>query len=603
MKNNIGLLKMVIIFLFTISSLTITAQHSLPLNDLSAFRNPGKTWQIAEDVSAEYATENFKKVKKGTGVLLNIPTKKEKGSDIYTTEEYGDVDISMNFMMTRNSSSGIFLQGRYQVQLSESWGIQLPTATDNGGIYPRFDESRGVGNEKFEGYAPRVNSSLAPGLWQHIFISFRAPRFDASGRKTENAKILRITLNGVIIHENVELLGPTRGAEPNNEAPKGPIRIQGDHGSVAFKNIRIINYYGEQPQLTNLKYQLYAGKFEFIPDYSEYEPVEEASLEKFGTSFLSRESDFLIRFTANVIIKQPGHYIFQRETNGGGYVKVNNQQVSDLSSYTTTPIKLDAGTYPLEVGYLKPYNWFPNSFGLKISSDNVREFLASDPRSLAREFPDPVIIDPETHPMMRSFIDLPNGKRIVHAISVGSPSQLHFSYDLDNGSLFQAWRGKFLDAGNMWVGRGDGSSRALGTIIHFDSATFPLIKLDAPDQTPRFDTAGSNFLNLGYEAAKNNKTIFKYQAHGVTVNDAIQIANSKWLERTFTIDSPVNNLYLKIAEAKNIEALSDQLFSVGDKSYYIRFDEPKIKPIIKEIDGRFVLLAPVNKTLSYAILF
>jgi hypothetical protein len=103
------------------------------------------------------------------------------------------------------------------------------------------------GMEGYEGYAPRQNASRAPGLWQHLKIFFQAPRFDAAGKKIENAKMLRVELNGVTLHENVELLGPTRGGMENNEVASGPLRIQGDHGAVAFRNIKVTNYDKPRP--------------------------------------------------------------------------------------------------------------------------------------------------------------------------------------------------------------------------------------------------------------------------------------------------------------------------------------------------------------------
>ncbi len=54
-----------------------------------------------------------------------------------------------------------------------------------------------------------------------------------------NARINLLKLNGVILHQDLELIGPTRGSINNNEAAKGPLRLQGDHGSVAFRKISI----------------------------------------------------------------------------------------------------------------------------------------------------------------------------------------------------------------------------------------------------------------------------------------------------------------------------------------------------------------------------
>src|SRR5690606_35316420 len=175
------------------------------------------------------------------------------------------------------SNSGIYLQGRYEIQLLDSWGVVNPTAGDNGGIYERWDDSKPEGQKGFQGYAPRQNVSRAPGLWQKLNISFQAPKFDENGNKTENARILRIELNGVVIHENVELFGPTRGGMENNEKAKGPLRIQGDHGAVAFKNIQITSYDKLRPDLSNLDFLIYGGRFEEEPDLSTLSPEVKGS--------------------------------------------------------------------------------------------------------------------------------------------------------------------------------------------------------------------------------------------------------------------------------------------------------------------------------------
>jgi len=70
-------------------------------------------------------------------------------------------------------------------------------------------------------------------------VLFRAPRFDASGKKTENARFIKVTHNGQVVHENVEAPRPTCAAHWLDEKPTGPIMLQGDHGPVAYRNIRI----------------------------------------------------------------------------------------------------------------------------------------------------------------------------------------------------------------------------------------------------------------------------------------------------------------------------------------------------------------------------
>ncbi len=70
-------------------------------------------------------------------------------------------------------------------------------------------------------------------------IDFRAPRFDADGKKTANARFVKVTLNGQVIQENVEMEQQTPGGLVGKERPQGPLMFQGNHGPVAFRNIKI----------------------------------------------------------------------------------------------------------------------------------------------------------------------------------------------------------------------------------------------------------------------------------------------------------------------------------------------------------------------------
>jgi len=84
-----------------------------------------------------------------------------------------------------------------------------------------------------------MNASKPPGEWQTFDITFRAPRFDATGKKIENARFVKVVHNGKVIHENVSVTGPTRSPAFEKEGVSGPIILQGDHGPVAFRNFWI----------------------------------------------------------------------------------------------------------------------------------------------------------------------------------------------------------------------------------------------------------------------------------------------------------------------------------------------------------------------------
>jgi hypothetical protein len=208
---------------------------SIPLTDLSSFKNPEKNWIVTSDFLSDYAEPwKLKKLDDGTGTVINDLSEKNR-SHLVTNKEFGDVEVELEFMMDKGSNSGVYLSGRYEVQLFDSWLNPDPTFADAGGIYQRWEESR---KEKGHGgMAPLENATLAPGLWQHLRIRFKAPRFDANGDKTANARFEEVYLNEVLVQQQVEVTGPTRASLFNDEKPYGPLMLQGDHGKVAFRNI------------------------------------------------------------------------------------------------------------------------------------------------------------------------------------------------------------------------------------------------------------------------------------------------------------------------------------------------------------------------------
>jgi hypothetical protein len=146
------------------------------------------------------------------------------GVDAYTDQKWGDCTIDLELMVPKGSNSGIYVMGEYEVQVLDSYGKAQVGPGDIGGLYGA--------------QAPRANASRPPGEWQRMVIEFQAPRFNGA-QKTANAKFLRVTLNGQVIHENVEMKGPTPSGVTGKEAPTGPLMFQGDHGPVAYRNIRV----------------------------------------------------------------------------------------------------------------------------------------------------------------------------------------------------------------------------------------------------------------------------------------------------------------------------------------------------------------------------
>ncbi|WP_165864762.1 3-keto-disaccharide hydrolase [Rufibacter latericius] len=582
--------------------------NAVPLQDLSGFKNPGKSWQVAGNVVASLSEDNLLVPAKGGGILVNLPGKKVKGEDLYSNFEHGDMDLELDYMMAKGSNSGIYLQGRYELQLADNWGTTDRTAGSNGGIYERWDESRPDGQKGYQGYAPRQNAGRAPGLWQHLKISFQAPRFDANGKKIENARLLLVQLNGVTIHEDLELFGPTRGAMSNDEKATGPLRLQGDHGAVAFRNIKVNHYSKPRPELKNLSYKIYKGKYEQEPAYGSLPP--EAAGPQGTTKLLTSNLDiksnqFLVQYTGTFVAKEAGEYVFNLSTPAGaGLIRLNKKEVVPMKYWNNAgKVTLPAGEVPFELIYSKYNDWGQPALSLQVAGPGVREFLLSE--VIMNEEIDPILVDVKERPVLRSFIDLPGNHRVTHAVSVGSPTQLHYTYDLDNGTIVQLWRGGFLDATPMWHERGDGSSQAIGSVQRFGKPTITLAKL-ASDQAPwASDTTGTSFRPKGYQLDQNSEPTFMYQMHGATVQDAIRIIeNGKGLRRELSIQNPSGVMYARVVEAEKIEETAKGMYMVDDKAYYVRLDDTAgAKPLVRNVGGRQELLVPVQGKLAYSILF
>lgn len=165
------------------------------------------------------------------GTILNGRT--GRAANLVTEQKFGDIELYLEYLIPKGSNSGVYLHGLYEVQIFDSWGSTEEMSTsDAGAIYHRWINNRGVG-----GSAPSRNASRRPGEWQSFYIWFRGPKFDSSGRKTENARFLRVVHNGLSIQKDVEVDGPTRAAMEIPEAATNPLMLQGDHGPVAFRNI------------------------------------------------------------------------------------------------------------------------------------------------------------------------------------------------------------------------------------------------------------------------------------------------------------------------------------------------------------------------------
>lgn len=168
-------------------------------------------------------------VKDGAMEVGRSPNAKTLRGDIVSKPKFTDAKIHVEFKTPYmpvfrgqlRGNSGVYLQGRYEVQVLDSFGLP-PRDNEAGGIYQLA--------------APTVNASLPPGEWQTYDIDFRAPRLNDKGEIIEPGRI-SVVHNGKSIHDGREFKNITPGGVPGNQAEPGPLLLQ-DHGNpVQYRNI------------------------------------------------------------------------------------------------------------------------------------------------------------------------------------------------------------------------------------------------------------------------------------------------------------------------------------------------------------------------------
>jgi hypothetical protein len=133
------------------------------------------------------------------------------GCNVITTKKFEDFKLHVEFNCPRNANSGVYLRGRYEVQVEDD-SLQEPPSHHMGGVYGFL--------------APSPEMPRKPGEWQSFDI-------------TLIGRMVTVVQNGQTIIDNQEIPGITGGALDSHEGLPGPIYLQGDHGGIAYRNIVI----------------------------------------------------------------------------------------------------------------------------------------------------------------------------------------------------------------------------------------------------------------------------------------------------------------------------------------------------------------------------
>ncbi len=145
----------------------------------------------------------------GWKVVSGVMESHMPSSDIVSEGQFKDFKLHIEFNYIPKSNSGIYLRGRYEVQIQDDIG-KPPESHFIGGLYGFID--------------PTVNAAKKAGAWQSYDITILG-------------RWVTVVLNGRTVIDNKEIPGITGGALHSREAEPGPLMLQGDHGDISFRNI------------------------------------------------------------------------------------------------------------------------------------------------------------------------------------------------------------------------------------------------------------------------------------------------------------------------------------------------------------------------------
>jgi hypothetical protein len=135
----------------------------------------------------------------------------KSGANLITTDKFEDFKLHVEFRVPKGSNSGVYLRGRYEVQITDSYGKE-----------PAFDQLGAI----YGFIVPIEMASKPAGEWQTLDV-------------TLIGRLVTVVLNGKTIVHTQEVPGITGGALDSQEAAPGPLMIQGDHGPIDYRNIVI----------------------------------------------------------------------------------------------------------------------------------------------------------------------------------------------------------------------------------------------------------------------------------------------------------------------------------------------------------------------------
>ncbi|MCP1383109.1 family 16 glycoside hydrolase [Runella salmonicolor] len=533
-------------------------------------------WKAAGSVTLHPDKASFVKTTpstdKNTSLILG-----KTGAKAAVALGVGDIVLKMEFMLAPGTNAALTLPGGYAIRLNDSWKS------------PRLDAnvSAGIG-----ALAPLQNAAKAPGLWQSITVQFKR------AGQTTAAQIEKLVLNGVTVQENAFLSAP-----PTTETA---LSLEVVSGMAAFRNVFYQLLNDTRPvALRKLSYQLYKAGND-----KPKELLAENLLKKDTTSILTREwgmgnNSYYLLYDGQLDVAQEADYTFQLAYMSNAALEIDGKTVLPyqwndfLQNYVPVTVHLTKGLHPFRLHHHK-FTWRRPGLGMFVATQGVRQYPLHVTSSLPEPTPIPTIEVTANGKaeLVRSFIQREGEKsKRTHCLSVGTPEGIHYSLDLNRGSILQFWKGGFANVTEMWYERGEPQilhpmGSAILTAGQTDFAVLNDLNAAWPDSSVDLSFKGYRLNPAGIPT-------LTYHTSNGDITDEIAPENGG-LTRTITGNLP--NTYIRLVAGKSISLLEKGLYEIDGQRYYVRID-PKNKPVVRTVKGQQELLLPLTGSLHYSLIW
>ena len=499
----------------------------------------------------EYDLSKWKEIEDVNINPINLKANTQAGKGVWFTNSasqmaskvgFNDVKISFQYMVGKETKASLRV-GSVAIDLSEK-----------------------AAGDLYNGLKASQNVSMAPGLWQHMSLII--------SRKGSNLLLEYINLNEVLIQQNVFL--------PNNQDYK--IVFENKTGPFALKDVSLASYSDKKPiSVNNISYEI-EDTFGWDKTFEiKGTPRVSGTTEilKPVPSVSSRE--FINYFKADLHVDIADTYAITLDYQGVCQLSIDGVPVVGSKEYIfrvpeTKTIKLTPGKHQLELRYQRI--WWSPGFGIFVSGSDFRPYALHDPKSLpAKELVGGISIEEIAGipKIIRGFIEFGKEKR-TEVISIGTPEQRHFSFDLSTASLLYAWKGKFADLTEMWFERGEPQIlMPMGQSIAF-LGKCPIVGKEAHFQE--------------YYLDKNGIPTFNHTIDGALLSQKFEPTSSGLKVEIGSDDAKMEIL---LSEKEGLQKLSESLYR--SKDHYLKIANPKAIRISAE--GQ--LMANVNLLESYEI--